>query len=330
MTTNLTFKPGKNGSVSIIEICKAFESVNDSHLLLVRRERPYRIPSAYMEWRYISAIVAAALIAMDSEILAKRDLATFLHSHRMALWFIKQAPIYCLSESIIDAFDGTDIECKPETLKLLKPAIYSFILLFPKGLIKSGENSPVEFATVNVSDRNKPEEAHGSYKGIEVPYLQHEHDINIHFSCIDNDGNVFFSGMGLYPDGSVRYNEKNELGLNKSEEADRKFLKKMRSLVLQTLFVMQYEPELLQEPSASSYTISGKGFGAKQTEKEIILKPRILAFPVYKPKCISASNGGFHSSPHPHPRRGHWRKVEKNEGIKLTWVRPTFVGAKNV
>ena len=302
-----------------------FESSNDSTLSFIRRERPYKIPRMYLEWRYISSIVAAALVAIDNKLIQGNDLATFLHSHRLALWFIKQSPIYCLSESIIEAFEGTDIECKPDILRMLKPSMYSFLLLFPKGLIKSGENSPVEFATVNVSDKEKPEEAHGSYKGVEVPYLAHEHDINIHFSCIDNDGNVFFSGMGLYPDGTVKYNEKNELGLNKSEDADRQFLKKMRSLVLQTLFVLQYEPDLLSEPTERSYTISGKGFACPKDEKETILKPRILSLP-FRPKRASTPNVGTHASPRPHPRRGHWRRIGDEDNRKLAWVKPAFVG----
>jgi hypothetical protein len=327
MKTNYTIRAGKNGNVSIAEICRMFESSNDSTLSFVRRERPYKIPTRYLEWRYISSIIAAALVAIDNKLIQENDLATFLHSHRLALWLIKQAPIYCLSESIIEAFEGTDIECKPDILRMLKPSMYSFLLLFPKGLIKSGENSPVEFATVNVSDKEKPEEAHGSYKGFEVPYLAHEHDINIHFSCIDNDGNVFFSGMGLYPDGTVKYNEKDELGLNKSEDADRQFLKKMRSLVLQTLFVLQYEPELLTEPSANSYTVSGKGFASsKLVEKEVTLKPRILSFAESKPRSKSIPLGGTHASPRPHPRRGHWRRIGDENNRKLAWVKPAFVG----
>jgi hypothetical protein len=41
----------------------------------------------------------------------------------------------------------------------------------------------------------------------------------------------------------------------------------------------------------------------------------------------SVDQGGSHSSPIPHLRRGHIRRINSEEGVKSVWVRPAFVGA---
>ena len=37
---------------------------------------------------------------------------------------------------------------------------------------------------------------------------------------------------------------------------------------------------------------------------------------------------GTHRSPTPHPRRGHWRRLPEGYRKERTWVRDTFVGAR--
>ncbi len=314
---------------SLVNHCKVMEDDGHSFLATVRREMPYQIPTDYISWRFLSAAIALAGSGVKNrQELAKRgDVACWIHSHRTLLWFLKQAPLYCLSKEIIQAFDSTTVDNKQELLKSIKPALYTMLLLFPKGLIKTSEGCDFTFCTVHVSDINNKSKSVAFGHGFELDYLEHEHDLNIQFSTLDSGGNIFFTGFGLYPDGSIVYEERNDLGQDITTSQDEAFLSRMRSIILQTLLVLQFEPNILHMPPTSSYTRSGKGFGRLNFDTETCWRPRILKLD--RPAKSSTTGGnGSHKSPRTHHRSGHWRCVDQ-ESSKYTWVRPCLVNAAN-
>lgn len=311
---------------SIQEATKVLETTESQTLDMVRRHLPYKFPSNYIQWRYLSGIIASSLIAQRNQSF-HGDLASQLHSNRTSIWFLQRNPIYCLSEGLLSDFLNTDIIDKPRMLRSLKPALHSFILLFPRGRIVSSENSEIGLAIVHVSDVNKPELSQAAGCGLTIPYLKHEHDLNIHLSTIDSAGCLWFSGMGLFSDGSVEFDDAADYGADNCLPNDKQFLWQMRCLVLQTLLVLQYQPQLItdQEMPLQHYAKGGtKGFSSKTNPKEKFLRPRLLdSVPLAPVKKSKRASTGTHASPSPHTRRGHWRFLEgHNDPV---WVRQAKV-----
>ena len=326
---DLKIKVNKKGAIDIGELAKTLEETKDEALSLVRNTYPYKIPKGYMSWRLLSSIISMGIVGIEHKrLLFSQDRASFLHAHKCTLWFVQNAPIYCLKESILEPLLKTDVLNSKQILKDLKPQISSFILLFPSGSIMSSENAPVEFCIVHLSDRLHPENSQGSAHGVVVPHLSHEHDINLHWSTVDSDGTVWFSGMGLYPDGRLESNNES-VGLNAIKSKDAEFLNKMRSLVLQCFLLMQYEPETISNVVSEEIQQKArpKGFAAPLNETKS-LYPRWLSEPKSRRSSPSIDLGGTHASPSAHWRRGHWREaavgVGRNEK-RWTWVRPAFV-----
>ena len=306
---------------SIKNLVSHLERSKDKYLELVRKTYNYKIPSGYLGWTHLSAVIALGIISKNVGYW-EIDRATFLHGHKCRLWFVKSAPVYCLKDDLLEKFSKTDVH--QSLLQDLKPQLPSFILLLPKGKIVSPEGYAVNFFIVHVSDRNFPENSQGIFRGIEADYLPHEHDINIHFSTVDTDGNVWFSGMGLYPDGSIQFEDGVDGGI---EQKDVGFLESTRSLVLQCLLFMQYEREALTGvlPAEVRGVV---GFGGTNIEKQKALYPRWLRDASSEPKSKKVVNRGEHGSPMSHWRRGHWRQAsvgEKRAEKKVIWIRPTFV-----
>lgn len=315
-------------AVTPSEMCRVMEETKDKDLELVRSVYPYKMPSNYISWRLLSTIIALGIVGnRNRNVHAKRDFASFLHSHKCSLWFTQHAPIYCLKESILNSIINTDIENSAEVLRDLQPTIPSFILLFPKGKLLSSDNSPVTFCIIHLSDKNHPEYSQGNAYGIEVPYLQHEHDINVHWSTVDEEGTVWFSGAGLYPDGKVEVSE-NSVGLHKVNARDKDFLAQMRSIVLQVFLLLQYEPESLGDVQAAETPAPKvRGFQRPKTTEKF-LYPRWIDEPVRKAPRNYSQTTKNHASPVTHWRRGHWKTVACGEGrADRKWVRiaPTLV-----
>lgn len=327
----LIIKVNHKDAVDITELTKVLESTNDKTLNLVRKTYPYKMPSGYLSWRYLSSVISMGLVGMENkQQLIATDYATFLHSHKCALWFTQSAPIYCIKEELLNTILNTDILDSSEVLKDIECPIPSFILMFPKNKIISAENTSVDFCVVHFGDANKPELSQGEKYGVTVPFIYQEHEINIHWSSVDLVGTVWFSGMGLLKDGSIAF-EDNSIGRNKIDEGDRAFLKLMRSVVLQVFLLLQYEPEILGDVAPEETpTPKTKGFSKpKNQDKEKILYPRWINEPSRKsasrPKVIAS---GSHASPVTHWRRGHWRRVATGEGrTDRKWVRiaPTLI-----
>lgn len=94
---------------------KIIEEVDKVLIKKIRDDRTYKMPPNYINWHILSGIVSLALSNCTFEYL-KGDISAFIHSYRTALWFIKDAPIYCLIQQLIEAFDQTDAIYKPGIL----------------------------------------------------------------------------------------------------------------------------------------------------------------------------------------------------------------------
>jgi hypothetical protein len=307
-----------------VELTKYMEQENDPTLDLVRKVRPYEIPKNYMRWEYLSAIIAISLRAYTNT--QGVDRATHLCLVRTALWFVQDAPIFCMSSAILRAFEQTDIHESKDLLSELQVAMPTFILLFPENSIKSSEGGNIEYCVVHLSDINNKRRSEGSAYGFDVSYIPHEHNLNLHWSSVDSKETVWFSGCGL-DNGNIQ-KAKDELGRDVANDLDKLFIKKMESIVLQSLLAIQYAPQLLEiEPSIVKSIRRPK---QKQKEQIEIRRPRWIGknYAIKSQKSSAVHSG---QSPRMHWRRGHWKRVpvgKREENLrKRVWIEPVIVNA---
>lgn len=306
------------------ELAKQLESQGDQHLDLVRTSRLYRFPKGYIDWRSLSGVVAFCLANYQKP---APDLASKLNAYRTALWFVQDAPVYCVSTKLLRAFEESDVEQKSELLADLKPPLPTFMLLFPQNAIRTPEGGNLDYAIVHLSEREYPERSHGIAFGFEVPYLQHEHTRNLHWLAVDSKEVVWFSGCGLYEDGTV-YQSDEQVGALCTTLTDRAFLRTMRSVVLQCLLALTYVPELCESEPTQQCALSV--VPKKGHIKQVTRQPRWLG-KEYNPSRESVPPRGSSSTPvRKHWRRGHWRRVvigaRADNRRKWVWIQPVEVG----
>lgn len=311
--------------MTIQEVARLLEQKEDPLMLMVRQVKPYHIPKGYMRWENLSAIVALSLACMKANKAPSNDLASWLNVARTALWFVQDAPLYCLSNQLLRSFDESDVHESPYLFADLRPPLPTFMVLFPQNSIRTPEGTPVDYCIVHLADREHPERSRGDGYGFKVPYLEHEHDRNLHWSAIDQKETCWFSGMGLEADGTIRSSDE-QVGGCAISPAEADFLRRMRSLILQCLLTLTYRPDLLDDSPAEAQPASRKGQSSRERSQASVMHPRWLGKEYKRP----ASTGkGNHASPKEHWRRGHWRRVvvgarELNQR-KWAWIEPTFV-----
>ena len=307
---------------------KAFEQVNKNLLAKIRIDRTYKMPPNYINWQILSGIVAIAISTCSPD-YAKIDVSAFIHSYRTALWFAQNAPIYCLTPEIIEAFDRTDALHKPSILAGWQPSLPTFMLAIPKGLIYTPEGGKIDCLTVSCSDSIRPEWNRGRWKNIEIEPFNLKHSLYFQICTIDTQETVWTSGTAIGLDGALIYDETSSIGKHTMSVADKEFIQRIRNLVINVLLTLEFS-SLLTDVTKTETETKNKGFAITQPSSSTRY-PRWLG-KNYQPKSISNSNCSTHLSPCIHWRRGHWRVLESGEGkrwkeAKRLWIEPVLVNS---
>jgi hypothetical protein len=290
----------------------------------IRSARPYKIPKGYLSWRSLSALVTIAATVFDKPGHDPQARTVFW---RMVLWLIQDAPLYCISAELLEAFAQTDILDRPGLLQGLEAPIPTFILLPPIGALKTPAGDAVEYMIIHVSDRRYPERSRGKSAefAIDLPRLEHQEEIVVHCGVSDESGIVWFGGIGVLPDGSLQF-EKNIT--DEHEAGDPAFMAMMRSLSLQAILALQYQPELLSDEPPPPRP---KGFSRSKQPQPTCRSPRWLGKDFKAKTQDSAPGTGTHASPRTHWRRGHLRRVAIGEGRcdrKVVWIQPRLINGE--
>lgn len=287
----------------------------------IRSECCHQMPRNYISWNTLSAIAGFSLLTNDPE-YADVDLAGFVHSYQVAKWYESDAPIYCLSQGLLEAFNKTDALHKPEVMQNWKPSLPSFIIALPEGgLISPVRDAEVDYLVVSCSKFN-----------LDVWRQQTQHDAQEAFqwATVDQRETVWFSSTAIAPNGDLLYLDNSDLGRDRISQEDKVFISQVRNLVVNILFSIEYAPNLINSVNNADLppgTAQVKGFGKPQSQNNTRL-PRWLG-KNYKQQR-KPHQGGSHSSPNPHLRRGHWRRLEPGENKpwkqqKAIWIEPTRV-----
>lgn len=297
---------------------KLFKQVADERpevfrafLNIVLRHRPYRIPQGYTSWAKMAEVIA---VALSTHVLKAHDnYAGLLSAARTALWFVKDAPVYCVKPELIDELWGGTIEDNPRILEDLNTEDCTILFLLPDGSLQSPSGHKLDHIVFHISDQKRPDSSQGKAFGVEVEYLPHPFPIHYSWATADTYGMCWLGAWGV-KDGKITTTAE-DLGSLAPAPAEREWLNKMRSLVLQFLLVMKYEPELID---ASTSTTSARRRENNSSNRSLQRRPRILG--TEKPKRkLYPRRGGSHASPEP-----HWRLLDPDRNPRWKyrrWVR---------
>jgi len=307
---------------------KRFDELYKNLLKQIRGDRTYKMPPNYITWHTLTGILAVALSSCGSE-YAKVDISAFIHSYRTSLWFIKDAPIYCLTEQLIEAFDNTDALAKPYVLKDWQPSLPTFLLAIPKGLINTPEGGEVDYLTISCSSCDFPEWNSGKWHNIEIQPFSLDHDRYFQICTVDSNETVWTSGTAVNCDGTLIYDETESVGKHIISSEDRVFLQRIRNLAINVLLTLEFAPSLLTSVTDSDIKTKSKGFKPIDRSSSNIKYPRWLGKNYPKFSVLSAEKG-THLSPYSHWRQGHWRVLESGHGkrwrdSKRLWIQPVWV-----
>jgi hypothetical protein len=321
-----------NNHITFPQICnrsKTFDIIADYKKELIqkiRSDRTYKMPKDYITWETLSIISAICLETSNLE-YARVDISTFIHSHRFALWFCHNAPLYCLTPGLLEAFDRTDSLHKPGIFTGWQPSLPSFLIALPRHTIFTPDNAEIDYILIACGSADKPEWNGGHWRDIEIPSYTTEHHHHFQWTTVDSKETVWMSGTAINENKLV-YEQHNNFGKSNLTSDDKVFIQRIRNLVVNFLLTLEYSPGLLSDV-VNRETTEKHGFGKPAiVTKSNIRYPRWLG-KNYQLSSTSTQNG-THASPQSHWRRGHWRVLESGEGrrwkeSKRLWIEPILV-----
>ena len=345
---NLILPPQMNRNKTLM----LFEKSNKQLLGDIREEMNYRMPSEYISWQVLSQVIGIALSTCELS-YAKTDISAFLHSYRIALWFAQNAPVYCLTRELIEAFDRTDALHKPGIMCGWQPSLPTFLLAIPKGAINTPDGAYLDYLTVSCSDFNHPEWNSAKWRNFTIEPFNLKYPLHFQFCTVDSKETVWTSGTAIDEGGNTLiYDENSNIGRNTLTPEDRVFIQRLRNLVLNIILTLEFLPALVSDIEKKDL-VTPKGFGESLSKcKALDRLPRWLG----KNFCITKSDSlekseeteeieeikqqqteieqneisRSHSSPIAHWRKGHWRVLESGEGkrwknAQRIWIKPIYV-----
>ncbi len=306
------------------------EKLEPGLLAKIRADRNYRMPANYINWKTLSALTALSLTTCDK----LSDSSAFIHSYRFAQWWCQNAPVYCLTPEIVEAFDRTDALHKPNIMKDWKLQLPSLMLAMPKKLIYTPDGGEIDYLVIACCDSSAGWNG-GKWKGYEVKSLHplaeyiaknYGHDRYFQIVATDSKETVWTSGNAIDADGKLIYDESANIGSSIISDADRQFISRIRNLVINVLLTLSLKPELPEIDESETRT--SKGFAIDRPPTNSIY-PRWLG-KNYQPKSNNRRVNLTHSSPRIHWRQGHWRSLELGDNkpwkhAKHIWIEPMLI-----
>ena len=317
-THNAIVKTMANPKLSRNKTLAIIEKENAENLKKIRSQREYQMPEKYISWRTLTNLIAWGFEVFD-ENLKKMDIATYIHLHNLLLWFAQDAPLYCLSQELLEAFEQTDVLEHPAVLRDWTPSLPILLVALPTG-VQSSEGE-LDYILISVINQNHPDWGTGKLGLLNIPKLPTQHPTQVYWATCDKFGTVWFTGTGVDGD-QLYYSERADLGRSLVSSKDQIFLSRMRNLVLNILLALQYNPGLIAEISEKEIATKARGFSLPKAHTTI-RRPRWLGKGYCRKSATQGNEGnsGTHASP-----RGHsssWALANTR-----SWGRETLEAAK--
>jgi hypothetical protein len=149
---------------------------------LIQTDRPFRLPKSHAQWSDLANIAAVA--AMGPE---HKDQASRLHDQLWAYWFTDRAPLYCISNELLRAFEQTDTDGLGRLVPAdWVPPLPLFLLALPNSSVQAPDGANISYLLVMLT-----------HPDMDSPIVA-EHPRQISVACLDAHGNIWFNGSGIF------------------------------------------------------------------------------------------------------------------------------------
>ena len=276
----------------------------------------YRSPKGYPNTKNIAVNLASQVIIAEQYLEGKlpKDLAHTAESRpsQIFLYAAKRVeqelvPCYWLASELAKSLIETDI---PDNWSGLKPFIDRGFLLLPNNCIEYsgfGETESLDWLYFEV----------GTDKSLVDPDLDNNEPAILWTSGSDRMS-VFYGTINLTD---------NILSDDSFSEKDKKIVEQVNKLLLNTMLVLNYKPDLLDNPQSES---KGIGFGSAGKLPSNFPKNPVWIGQVYeRSREYSKQRGRLNREAREHERRGHWARRRHGTREKWQyqwhWIEPTTV-----
>lgn len=276
----------------------------------------YRTPKGYPDTKNVAVNLAAQIMIAEQYLEGKlpKDLAHTAANpaSQIFLYAAKKAeqelvPCYWLASELAESLIETDI---PDKWSGLKPFINRGFLLLPKNCIRYsgfGETESIDWLYFEVrTDKSQ------------INVLLDNNEPAILWTSGSDRMSVFF--------GTINLTDKFLIDDSLSEK-DKKIVEQVNKLLLNTMLVLNYKPELLDKPGGES---KGVGFGnAGKLPSSFARNPVWIGKVYSQSREYSKPSGRLNREPREHYRRGHWARrrhgTREKWQYKWHWIEPTIV-----
>ena len=219
-----------------------------------------------------------------------------------------RVPCYWLASELAESLIETDI---PDNWSGLKPFIERGFLLLPQGCIEYsgfGETESLDWLYFEV--RTDKSDINSSFDNDEPAIL---------WTSGSDRLSVFFGTINL----TDKFFTDDSLG-----EKDRKIVEQVNKLLLNTMLVLSYKPDLLDKQAAGES--KGIGFGnAGKLPSNLARNPVWIGRVYSGAREYSKPEGKLVRPSREHYRRGHWARrrhgTKEKWQYKWHWIEPTVV-----
>lgn len=283
---------------------------------VISKNLNYRTCKGYPNTQDIAANLAAQVIIAKQYLdgLLPKELAHTAESvpTQILLYAAKKAehellPCYWLASELAESLIETDI---PDDWTGLKPFINEGFLLLPKGCIEYsgfGETESIDWLYFEL--RTDKSQINSNLDNNEPAIL---------WTSSSDRLSVFFGTINL----TDNFNLDNSLS-----EKDKNIVERVNKLLLNTMLVLNYKPELLDKPTSES---KGVGFGnAGKLPSSVARNPVWIGRVYSQNREYSKPSHKLVRELREHYRRGHWARRRHGTREKWQyqwhWIEPTIV-----
>jgi hypothetical protein len=294
-----------------LQVIKQASPVIDRERSKIGKSKPYKFPKQYINYQTFLELIVVSQLA--KKLPSEFDRTTSLYYAQSSLWDSHNIPVYGISDDTLALFQESKIDANQDLFEALPQSQRTqYCILLPSGSFATYGDDYIEVLWIESIRNNDPNpqildlELDRGKIGIEI----NGNSQRIVVSAIDTNEQTYCVASD-YPAVDREIANIDEEG-NLSDR-NLQIITSLRQLALQIVMSIEFLPEAINVPAATEAI--NKGFGKKSPSanywqiRQISIEQKRY---VLKPKNDGLE--GTRTSPRPHWRKWHWRRVAVGEG----------------
>jgi hypothetical protein len=294
-----------------LQVIKQASPVIDRERSKIGKSKPYKFPKQYINYQTFLELIVVSQLA--KKLPSEFDRTTSLYYAQSSLWDSHNIPVYGISEDTLALFQESRIDTNKDLFEGLPQSQRTqYCILLPSGSFATYGDDYIEVLWIESIRNNDPNpqvldlELDRGKIGIEI----NGNSQRIVVSAIDTNEQTYCVASD-YPAVAQEIANIDEEG----DLSDRnlQIITNLKYLALQIVMSIEFLPEAINVPAATEAI--NKGFGKKSPSANYWQIRQIsIEQKRYVLKLKNDDAEGTRTSPRPHWRKWHWRRVAVGEG----------------